>query len=85
MLVNGLPPDAATWSEEQEGWSQTDHLLAALVETVAVWGRLNAQPHYKSRLPDPVRIPRPGAEREEPTGVVVTDLRELGAFIKRQS
>lgn len=87
MLVQGLPPGAAMWTHEQEGWSQTDHLIAALIETVAFWGRASAQPHYKDRLPDPARVPRPGveAEPERPKGRVVTSLKELGAFIRRHS
>lgn len=85
VLVHGLPPEAATWRQDGDGWSQTDHFLAALIEYVDMWGRINAQPHYRrNSLPKPVQIDRPGrTDKARPKGRVITDPGELARWFAR--
>lgn len=76
------------WREEraQDPWTQGDHLLAALVETVDYWGRRNTLAHqYKVRshdLPKQIVVPRPG-DQERARKKVETDPRVIAAFFAK--
>jgi hypothetical protein len=63
-LIQGLPPDAATWREDTPNWSQQDELVASLIETTAAWGNqmvsaLIAVHGGKPQSIEPVRIEHP--------------------------
>jgi hypothetical protein len=67
-LVNGLPRDAATWREEREEaerWTQTDELLAVMIEVTDMWSHLIFKAAGgKLRKPHkPIQVRRPW-ERE---------------------
>jgi hypothetical protein len=87
-LIRGLPPDAATFRDEQPSWTQRDELLATLVEVTDAWGRqvvatLVALHGGKVRLPEPVRVRHPErAEAEPPEKHITTDAAEIAAFFK---
>lgn len=79
-LVNGLPFDTSNlWAEERAkraadagGWTLADHLAAMNAElTHAVYVAVLASiPRTKPvKLPEPLRIPRPGNEPKQPRRV----------------
>ena len=82
-LVHGLPPEFATWRNDTDPWTQTDHFLAALIENGDHWGRQNAVLHgvKQQQLPKPVRIPRPG--ETEPERQIEKDPRAIAAWFSR--
>lgn len=59
-LVNGLPLDAATWRRES-AWTVDHELMATMIETIDMWGRINAIVGGAKwrKLPDQIRVPRP--------------------------
>jgi hypothetical protein len=64
VLVNGLPPEAATWRVEGRQWTNRDELLAIVAERVDAWGLINARLHvdkkHQGQLPtSPLQISRP--------------------------
>lgn len=84
MLVNGLPPEAATWRVDGQQWTRRDELLAALVERVDQWGWANVQVQSGGKALknyEPLQVERPTnpAEREKKDRVV-TDAREIAKF-----
>jgi hypothetical protein len=88
-LVNGLPPEAATWRVDGQQWTTVHELLAALVERTDMWGLANARLKTGGKgLPNhPLRVPRPGeelrsldADGSEKKDRVVSDPREIAAW-----
>jgi len=63
-LVRGLPPDSATWRQEH-GWGHQEELLASLLELTDAWGRALAQLLGGRVQGKPLRIQRPGEQREQ--------------------
>jgi hypothetical protein len=66
-LVKGLPLEAAVFRDDPDlqGWTRTDHLLAALIEVTDAAGWRNLAPHVKkgAKLPKPITIDRPGVKK----------------------
>ena len=74
VLVRHLPADSA-FARVREGesaeWSTTDHLLAAVVDHLAIgnWMYASVNRDEDTPAPDPpVPVPRPGAPADEPLG-----------------
>lgn len=80
-LIRGIPPDSALQRafDPNWRWSSTDELLSSLIEVTDRNGRWFAQVHARkgSKVPDPVRIPRPW-EREEKS--LVSSPEQVRAF-----
>lgn len=90
-LVQGLPPEAATFRGDGPAWTQQDELLASAIEIVDAWGRqllsaLVAVHGGKVRLPEPVRIKHADrAEAPEPQKEkITTDPAEIAAFFAQR-
>lgn len=71
MLVCGLPPDSATFRQDQPAWSQHDELIATSIEVTDAWGRqmvaaLVAVNGGKVTLPEPLRIAHPDRPKKAP-------------------
>lgn len=60
-LIEGLPPESALYRAHTKGWTQTDELLATLIQVVDQSNRLFVQVHSKpnSAVPPPIEIRRP--------------------------
>lgn len=83
VLVNGLPPDAATWRVDGQQWTTLHELLALNAEVTDRWGLANAQLKSTKKLnAKPLRVPRPSDPRAEPERKdrVVTDVAEIAAW-----
>lgn len=66
-LLTGLPIDAAVFRADTGGWSSETHLLAMLTEiawetTRAIYASAPGR-RKGAKLPDPLRLPRPGQEQ----------------------
>lgn len=85
MLIAGLPPDAAINRVEGQQWGVPEEMLAQILERIDQWGLIAAyqggNKKFNQGLPDkPLRVPRPGEERQETGDRVVTDPREIARF-----
>lgn len=67
---------------KRTGWSQTDELLAELLELLSVVRLENLLAHgVKPRaLPEPLHVPRPGERREASTRTLVLSPAEFAAM-----
>ena len=87
MLIRHLPQTSATvWSEAGEpGWTLTDHLLATVVDTLAVgnWRYVCAHSGKRQAPPHPKPMPRFGsvAHVEPVAEAPVVDMRGLASFL----
>lgn len=85
-LVKGLPGDAAVWRQDKRHWSQTDELLATLIEQSDYWQRRLLMAWGAKRLPPPPQInhpDRPG--RRKADRKVTTDPAEIRQFFSQHS
>lgn len=64
--MRGLPPEAAVWRAETGGWTQTDHLLASLIEVTDAVELRALKAQGAKRTPKPIRFPRPGDRSAPP-------------------
>jgi hypothetical protein len=83
-LVQGLPPEAATWRVDGQQWTLHEELLAIIAERVDTWGlfqtRLRVAQKHQGLLPkEPLRIPRPG-EADATKDEVITDAAEIARW-----
>lgn len=86
MLIQGLPPDAATFRKAH--FPPATELAAQLIEHVDEWGRtwlarMNAQPGQKYPVPAPPQIVRPGEEPPEPKKQVVSGSEAAAWFASK--
>lgn len=84
-LINGLPPGGAlhrSIDPARVDWSQTDELLATLVEVVDIGNRDFAAVHSDKGSPPrkPIRVPRPGHEAEPAPARRQATPEEMRAF-----
>lgn len=73
-LIKGLPSDAATWREDQPGWTRQDEWAALMIEALDHWGPMifAALGGDMKKMPAPARLfehpDRPEPEKPEPKG-----------------
>jgi hypothetical protein len=96
VLVDGLPDDAATWAEDQLGWTKTDEWNALTIEAINHWGALSysaifalgSRGKWPKKLPMPQRIythpDRPDPEGEKPKKEVEKDPHAIARFFGLQ-
>lgn len=79
VLVDGLPPDAATWRDDPAVFTRQDELLAVAIEEFGRWPRfaLQAQGVKSHQLPD-IRDVRP-----KPAAQLLTDPRDIASHLSR--
>jgi hypothetical protein len=87
MRVSARLPRDSTFAMEADPdlflWGMQEQLLATLVEQESVSQRLFIQANSRegADLPDPVRIPRPGVEAEQPKSSI--PFNETPAFLEQ--
>lgn len=90
-LIQGLPPEAATFRVDGQQWTLVEELLATLAELTDQWGLFHAYLHADKKgrrvLPDkPLEVPRPkglveqARKAEEDNEPVVTDVTVIQRF-----
>lgn len=90
-FVYGLPKDSSTFRalDPNKGWTQTDELIASLIQVVDEGNRLFLAANVKqgTRLPEPIQIRRPWEEEPQPKMTSVEDMKTfLGArYMGRRS
>lgn len=77
-LVRALDPQG--WS-----WGVSEYLLAAAVEQIDAGNRLFLMANVKkgTRIPEPVEIPRPGAEKQKEEVERMATKAEILAFFSK--
>lgn len=82
VMLQGLPPEAATWREEM-GWTQADEFAASLLELTDAWGRATVMALGKKPRGKPLQIPRPNkTPRGKEVREVTTDAAAIGRFFQ---
>ncbi|RKS68975.1 hypothetical protein BZB76_6113 [Actinomadura pelletieri DSM 43383] len=82
VLIRHLPRDSAlvrALHGEEADWGAVEHLLAAVVDHLAIGNWLFTSAHSDSEPPRPEPVPRPGEAREEETAANPSP-QELAAF-----
>lgn len=82
MLVNGLPPEAATFRVDGQQWTPVHELLALNTELTEHLVRLQAG-EKAPVLKEPLRVVRPGEKQSQKSNGrdrVITDPAEIAAF-----
>jgi hypothetical protein len=88
VLLRGLPLDeAATWREDREkhpDWSQTDELLASLLELTDAWSRAIVKVLGGKPRGSALKVPRPEAPQSTPEKKEIeTDPAVIAAWFRR--
>lgn len=86
MLIDNLPPEAATWRVDGQQWTVRDELLAIVAERVDQWGlvqaHLQSDKKFRQSLPkESIEITRPG-EVHESKDHVITDPQQIAQFFR---
>jgi hypothetical protein len=84
LLIEHLPPDSAyatASNPERAAWPLTDHLLAAIFDSLQL---ANWQRAGNNNAPKPPRVPRPGVRDEEAQRLSFTEVRAK-EFLERQA
>lgn len=85
-LIDGLPPESATW--RRGNWSQQDELLALAIENFDRWGRMALLRSGVKRhdLPERFEINHPDRRPEDKQEKKVeTDPRRIAAFFRNRA
>lgn len=91
VLVNGLPPEAATWRIDGQQWTTLHELVSVVAERIDLWGLTSARIATRGKIGStqhPLRVPRPGESNQSygPVGSdskkdrVVSNPREIAAW-----
>lgn len=82
-LIRHLPRDSAlarALHGEEASWGAGEHLLAAVVDHLAIGNWLFTCAHSESEPPHPEPVPRPGTRTEETEAVENPSPQELALF-----
>jgi hypothetical protein len=87
-LINGLPSTAATWREDQPGWTQRDEWAAQTVEGIYLVAGLLFNAHFKGQMPDAPRVfdnpDRPGGEPKPKSKPRLATPADLEAYARQK-